>query len=103
MKPVMLLACALLAADAQPRPTVVVVVGVEGTVEYGRQFRQWAGRWEQAAEQAQAEFFQIGLDAPGAATDREVLEQRLSETATPGTEALWLGLIGHGTLGGPTG
>ena len=102
MNAVLLMACALLSADVEARPTVVVVVGAEGTAEYGLQFRQWAGRWEQAAGRARAEFFQIGLDAPGTASDREILKQRLSTQAAPGAEALWLVLIGHGTFDGKT-
>jgi hypothetical protein len=129
MNAVLLLAYALLAADAEARPTVVVVVGAEGTAEYGKEFRQWAGRWEQAAGRAGAEYFQIGLDASGAVSDRDVLKQRLADSATAGNaaagvnedrkrpplpplpkggnssggaEALWLVLIGHGTFDGKT-
>jgi hypothetical protein len=106
MNAVLLITCALLAADAEARPTVVVVVGAEGTAEYGKEFRRWAARWEQAAGKAGAEYFQIGLDAPAAAiSDRDVLKQRLSDgaaTGAGGAEALWLVLIGHGTFDGKT-
>ena len=127
MNAVLLLACALLAADASARPTVVVVVGAEGTAEYGKEFRKWAGRWEQAAGKAGAEYFQIGLDAPAAAvSDRDVLKLRLAESSAASndaagvnedrkrpplpplpkggnsSEALWLVLIGHGTFDGKT-
>jgi hypothetical protein len=125
MNAAVLLTCALFSADASPRPTVVVVVGAEGTADYGKQFRQWAGRWEQAASKAGAEYFQIGLDAPGKDSDRDVLKHRLSEAAAGNdvagvnedrrlpplsplskggnsSEALWLVLIGHGTFDGKT-
>ena len=46
MQAALLLTCASLSADMAMRPNVVVVVGAEGTAEYGREFRQWAGRWE---------------------------------------------------------
>ncbi len=114
------MACALLSADDMPQPTVVVVVGAEGTAEYGVAFRQWAGRWEQAAGKAGAAFFQIGLDAPAETSDRDVLKsglelQRGSEPPPPAppsslpwaglrrrAEPLWLVLIGHGTFDGKT-
>lgn len=103
MNALLLMACALISAGAESRPTVVVVVGAEGTAEYGREFRQWAGRWEQAAVRAGAEYVQIGLDRPGASSDREILKERLSERdAAPSAEALWLVLIGHGTFDGKT-
>ena len=88
------------------RSTVLVVVGAEGAEEYGSQFRQWAGRWADAAKRGHADFAQIGLDAAGKTDDREVLKQRLLETAGSGdsrraqTEPLWLILIGHGTFDG---
>jgi hypothetical protein len=129
MNAALLMACALLSADADARPTVVVVVGAEGTAEFGRLFRQWAGRWEQAAGRAGAEYFQIGLDAPGAVSYRDFLKQRLTDSgaagndvaganenrkrpplpplpkggnSSEGSEALWLVLIGHGTFDGKT-
>src|SRR5947209_7096272 len=42
-------------SSASERPVVLVVVGAEGTKEYGESFREWAGRWEKAAGLAQAE------------------------------------------------
>jgi hypothetical protein len=102
MNVVLVMACTLFSADAEMCPTVVVVVGAEGTAEYGRQFRQWAERWEQATGRANASFFQIGVDAPGATSDRDLLKQRLAEQAAISSEALWLVLIGHGTFDGKT-
>ena len=67
-----------LAAAAEPRPTVIVVVGAEGAKEYAEPFREWAGRWEAAARQGQAEFTAIGLAESGDKTDRELFEQRLA-------------------------
>src|SRR5437763_4403498 len=46
---------------ADPRAAVIVVIGAEGTKEYGEQFRQCALRWGAAAKQASAEFPAIGL------------------------------------------
>jgi len=102
MSTCLLLACACLAAGAEPRTSVVVVVGAEGTEEYGRQFRQWAGRWEDAAQRGNADMAVIGLDEPGEKTDRQRLQERLAENAGPLSEPLWLVLIGHGTFDGKT-
>lgn len=96
-----LLTCAALLL-AEPRPTVIVVVGAEGTPEYGRQFRQWAERWQQAAERGKAEFVPIGLAEPGAVADRDLLRGRLTQAAGAGSDPLWLVLIGHGTFDGKT-
>lgn len=98
----LLLVGACLALDASPRPAVVVVVGAEGAPEFGRQFRDWAGRWEVAAGRASAEFSQIGLDEPAEASDRELLQNKLDALAGSSAEPLWLVLIGHGTFDGKT-
>ena len=97
-----LLACAFFAAGAESRPSLVVVVGAEGTEEYGRQFRQWAGRWEEAAQRGNADVAVIGLREPGTMTDRQRLQERLAASAGPASEPLWLVLIGHGTFDGKT-
>src|SRR5690349_21773979 len=101
MHAILLLTCACLTADAAPRQSVVVVVGAEGTPEYGTQFREWAGRWKTAAAHGNAEYFQIGLDAAGETSDRDLLKERLLQSvADSGSEPLWLVLIGHGTFDG---
>jgi hypothetical protein len=86
-------------ALADDHPLVVIVVGAEGTPEYGQQFRQWAERWEQAAKQGGADSATIGLEQPGASPDRELLHQRLTANAD-NDRSLWLILIGHGTFDG---
>ncbi len=96
-----------------PRSTVLIVVGAEGTEEYGPQFRKWAGRWSDAAKRGHADFAQIGLEAAGKTDDRDLLKRQLSEAAGSGdprraqeesrraqAEPLWLILIGHGTFDG---
>jgi hypothetical protein len=98
----LLIACACLTVDVESRASVVVVVGAEGTEEYGRQFRQWAGRWEEVTKRGDADLALIGLDQPGEKTDRQQLQDRLADNAFPSTEPLWLVLIGHGTFDGKT-
>jgi len=96
-------------ALADDRPLVAVVVGAEGTEEYGDQFRQWAERWQSAAEQAQAACVTIGLregslregEAPAEPlTDRASLQTLLTENSK--RKSMWLILIGHGTFDGKT-
>ena len=96
------LTCALLSLNAEPRASVVIVVGAEGAAEYAARFRQWAGRWEEAAKRGNADFVQIGLDESGQTSDRERLQQWLAKNAAPCPEPLWLILIWHGTFDGKT-
>jgi hypothetical protein len=79
-------------------PQVIVVVGAEGTPEFGVQFRTWAQRWQAAARQGQAEAAIIGTTAP-ADSDRAALQNAL-KNAAQGASPLWLVLIGHGTFDG---
>lgn len=85
--------------QADERPTVLVVVGAEGSPEYGAQFRRWAERWREAAERGEARYAAIGLE-PGDGADRELLRRRLAEEAHASGDAFWLVLIGHGTFDG---
>ena len=90
----------------EPRTTVLIVVGAEGSAEYGQQFPLWAARWSDAAKLGRSEVAQIGLADAGSETDREQLKKRLAEAAGSGdplraqTAPLWLILIGHGTFDG---
>lgn len=83
-----------------PHATVIVVVGADGTEEYGRQFRLWADRWSNAAKLGHAEFVTVGLNEPGATSDHDQLQRKLGEYTASGTQPIWLILIGHGTFDG---
>lgn len=102
MKTYVILSCLWMTFAAPDRPTIVVVVGAEGAPEFGRQFRDWSGRWEAAAGRAGAEFSRIGLDEPTDMPDRELLQAKLGHLAGSSAEPLWLVLIGHGTFDGKT-
>ncbi|MEZ6059326.1 MAG: hypothetical protein R3C19_03080 [Planctomycetaceae bacterium] len=80
---------------------ILVVVGANGTAEYGAAFREWADRWETAAAAGDARYHAIGLqDEPD---DLQQFNRKLSEWSTiETTEPLWLVLIGHGTFDGRT-
>lgn len=88
-------------APAVNAPSVLVVVGAPGAEEYGKQFRQWAERWREAARRGKAWFSLIGLEE-GAEPDRELLAQSLREESKQSAGAFWLVLIGHGTFDGKT-
>ncbi len=88
------LAVALSLTAAEPRPSVVVVVGAAGAAEYEATFQKCADRWRSAAEKGGNTFTLIGRDKSDA--DRERLQKVLAHEAT-GTSQLWLVLIGHGT------
>lgn len=88
-----------------PRNTVLVVVGADGSEEYGKQFREWASRWQDTAKRGRAEFVSIGIEPTDKTDDRESLQRRLSEAARSedtrqSQKPLWLVLIGHGTFDG---
>jgi hypothetical protein len=103
MNAVLFFTCVCLAADPAPQQSVVVVVGAEGTREYGAKFREWTSRWKTAAERGNAEYVEIGLDESSEVSDRDLLQQRLAQQPSiPNSEPLWLVLIGHGTFDGKT-
>jgi hypothetical protein len=93
------LAFALITAmlTADPRPRVLVVVGAEGTPEYGTAFRKWADSWQTAANHGGAAFSSIGTDPEGKGTDRDRLKAYLAGAPKTGNSPLWIVLIGHGT------
>jgi hypothetical protein len=81
------------------KPTVVVVVGAAGEEEYGKNFAQWAGRWEEAANRAAANLVIIGLKT-SKDDDHALLKEALQQESKEGATELWLVLIGHGTFDG---
>ncbi|MFM9966328.1 MAG: hypothetical protein ACKV2Q_34565 [Planctomycetaceae bacterium] len=80
--------------------TVLVVVGADGTEEFGKQFRVWANRWESVSKRGGANFAAVGLDVLGSEADREQLKRKLGENSKINSQPLWLILIGHGTFDG---
>ena len=102
MKPLIVLGCLILGAQAAERPTVLIVVGAPGAPEYGGGFVQWAGRWESAAEKAGAKFLRVGDGPTGEKTDRRRFEALIRAEPKESADALWLVLIGHGTFDGRT-
>ncbi|MFO0820609.1 MAG: hypothetical protein U1A77_21860 [Pirellulales bacterium] len=102
------------ADEKSQRPTVVVVIGAAGTPEYGAMFREWAARWQSAAQQGRATCITIGASASDEdartnaemKTDRDRLRsaiaqwgERFRDRASQRAR-LWIVLLGHGTFDG---
>ena len=82
-------------------PTVIIVVGAEGTAEYGSQFTRWADRWRNAAQRGDAQFVLVGASsATAGSSDKQRLRKLLIERSADSPAPLWLVLIGHGTFDG---
>jgi hypothetical protein len=104
----LLLICAALNAPAQAstpvadaRPTVVVVVGAEGSAEYAPEFAKAADRWSAAAKQAPAKYVEVGREGNGKDEDKQRLKAVLdAEASKDAAGPLWVVLIGHGTFDG---
>jgi hypothetical protein len=84
---------------ATNKPTVIVVIGAAGEEDYGKNFAQWAGHWEEAAHRAAANLVTIGLKT-SPDDDRELLKQALLTETKESVAELWLVLLGHGTFDG---
>lgn len=101
MKAILFISLCLTAAASDDKASVLVVVGAEGTAEYGAMFRAWSENWRAAAEKGSAGFHSIGIDPAAIANDRDLLRERLAVEAIANTsEPLWLVLVGHGTYDG---
>ena len=97
-----LLRAARLQATVADGRSIVLVVGAEGTPEYGRQFAKWQRRWTEAAERAGVRVRVIGRDDDQKTADLERLRGFLDDEPKEGPDDLWLVLIGHGTHDGRT-
>jgi hypothetical protein len=98
-----------LACDSDPgpggqggaaEPSLVLVIGAEGTSEYRRNFNEWADRWVEAAAAGGVSVMLIGRDDDQTISDREHLQQVLGGEVQSSEHPLWLVLIGHGTFDG---
>jgi hypothetical protein len=97
------------ATAAAHQPTIVLVVGANGTPEFGEQFAKWSERLTKAAGQAGAKVTVIGggTEQPAATdqpttepNDKDRLRTLLEAESKTGSQSLWLVLIGHGTSDG---
>ncbi|MBP8259983.1 MAG: hypothetical protein KA118_10010 [Verrucomicrobia bacterium] len=87
-------------ADPDAAPSLIVVAGAPGQMEYGSNFVGQARQWEAAARTAGVACRTIGLEPPGEAADLDRLKCLLEQEPRNGPAVLWLVLIGHGTFDG---
>lgn len=78
---------------------VLVVIGAEGTPEYGKKFKEQADAWKAACDKAAVKFEVIGT-AKDKTDDAKQLEDRLKTEPAKTSGALWLVFVGHGTFDG---
>lgn len=81
------------------KPKVIVVIGAEGSPEFGEQFRAWSERWLSAAEKGSADFEIIGSET-GDESDHDRLKAAIGKLAGESNSPAWIVLIGHGTFDG---
>ncbi len=88
----------------EKRGTLLLVVGAEGTPEFGALFRDWASQWQALAEKGHLELIQLGQAEPPQSepplSDHDQLRELLQQQANASDHPLWLVLIGHGTFDG---
>lgn len=82
------------------RGDLVIVVGAEGTSEYGQMFRDWSAHWADGAKRGGLGVHVIGQEPPADRDDRTLLQEALAKVAGETNKPLWLVLIGHGTFDG---
>ncbi|MEK6262969.1 MAG: hypothetical protein AABP62_30595 [Planctomycetota bacterium] len=86
-------------AVAGGKPTIVVVVGAAGAVQFEKPFHEWADRWLAAAKTAGHDVIAMGRDAEDSKEDdRTRLQTALQAAASEKSAELWIVLIGHGTF-----
>lgn len=90
----------LSASPAASDPTVLLILGAAGEVEYGSNFVRQAQSWEKACRQGGARLIRIGLEPNTPKEPLEQLRQNLAAESLDGPGPLWLVLVGHGTFDG---
>ena len=86
-------------AVASGKPTVIVVVGAGGAVQFEKPFQEWADRWVNAAKQPGHNVIAIGCEASDSKeADRTRLQNAIQAAADEQSAELWIVLIGHGTF-----
>ncbi len=84
------------------RRFLLIVVGAEGTPEFGKTFDENAADWETAAASNQFEVRKVMVDNEISATQRDQLKAAIENIATQKPAEFWLVLIGHGSFDGKT-
>lgn len=77
---------------------IVLVIGAEGTSEYGEQFTAWADQWRQLADRSGTPLLAIGDSEVNDKSDREQLQAAIESFAGQPMSPLWIVFLGHGTF-----
>lgn len=85
-------------AEANPRTSLVLVVGAGGEADYDEAFARWAAKWQRAGAAGDAQVTTIGLDG-NAPTSLEQFRSALEKEPAASSAPLWIVLLGHGTWG----
>jgi len=101
VKTILVVSLLLAASVDGDKASVVVVLGAEGSAQYGAMFHTWTENWRAAAAKGAADYHCIGAGPATKEDDRDLLRSRLAaEANAKSSEPLWLVLIGHGTYDG---
>jgi hypothetical protein len=80
---------------------VLIVMGAEGTEEYGKRYREEVQSWEETCKKAGVKVQTIGVASETKdKADAVILQEALKALEAKPTQPLWLVLIGHGTFDG---
>jgi hypothetical protein len=80
---------------------VLIVMGAQGTEEYGKRYREEVQLWEETCKKAGVVSQTIGVaEEQKEKTDAVLLQEALKTHSAKPTQPLWLVLIGHGTFDG---
>ena len=90
----------LRASETPHRPSLIIVSGAAGEVEFGENFERWARLWQANGDRAAARVQVIGLATNAGIDDRALLQRALAAEPTNGAVELWIVLLGHGTYDG---
>ncbi len=88
------------AITRQDAPSVLVLVGAPGEVEFSTNFTYQAQLWERAAKRGGATLSTIGVGETNRTEDQSLFRQMLDVEPKEGLAELWIILIGHGTFDG---
>lgn len=86
------------AHGAESTDEILMIVGADGSPEYGQQFQQWAQEWMNIAREASANIQWIGNTEGDDQTDRQRCKSAIDQIAKEADSPLWIVLIGHGTF-----
>jgi len=77
---------------------LILVVGIDGSPEFGDRFRKWAEQWQAAAQAAGLRVTRVDGSNPEASS-RQRLQTQIQQAGNT-IDELWIVMLGHGTFDG---